>query len=186
MEEFVLTVDDANALPREACSFLHGLILAMGIRKAVEVGTSYGYSGLWLGAALAENRGHLITIDNDPRKLQAARSHFEQAGLSDRIETVQAEAEDALAGLSQPVEFVLLDADKDRCQRYVELVLDKMPERAVIVIDNTLTHAEDLGGFLQWIRASDGFCCSHLPFGNGMEMAVKWPSTRRSHGVFGA
>src|SRR5262245_41439446 len=76
LERFMETVNDALALPREAAEFVHALVLARGARRAVEIGTSYGYSGLWIGAALARNEGTLITIDHDSRKSDEARSNF--------------------------------------------------------------------------------------------------------------
>lgn len=174
VEEFVASAADANALPREGAQLLHMLILATGARRAVEVGTSYGYSGLWMAAALEGNGGKLITIDNDSRKLQAARCNFEQAGLSHVIETRHGNAIELLGDLEGPVDMVLLDADKENCIRYVELLRDKLADRAVVVTDNTRTHSTELAPFLGWIRACTEFRSVELSIGNGMELTVKY------------
>ena len=185
VEAFVATAEEANALPRVTCEFLYGLILATGARRGVEVGTSYGFSGLWLGAAFSQNHGSLVTIDNDIEKHKVAQNHFEQAGLGSQIELVHGEAADALAAITGKIDFVLLDADKENCRQYVEIIQGNLSERAVVAIDNTLTHAEEMESFLSWIRTNDQFYCCHLELGNGLELATRWPRVRRSQGVFG-
>lgn len=173
LERFMGTVTDANAVPREAGAFMHALILATGAKRAVEIGTSYGYSGLWIASALTENGGQLITIDRDRRKTESARTAFESAGLLDRVELRTGSAADVLATIEGPFDFVLNDADKENCKRYVELIADKLTDRAVVLTDNTLTHPEQLAGFLAWIRRRPDFCSAHVPVGNGMELSVK-------------
>ena len=173
LERFMGTVQDAYAVPREAGAFIHALILATGAKRAVEVGTSYGYSGLWIASALAENDGRLITIDHDPRKSEAARKAFESAGLLEYVELQTGSAAEILATLDGPIDFGLNDADKENCIRYVELLADKLNERAVVLTDNTLTHPRELANFTAWIRQHSEFCSAHVPIGNGMEMSVK-------------
>jgi len=86
LESFMETVDDALELPRESAEFVHAVILATEAKRGLEIGTSYGYSGLWSGAAFAENGGTLVTIDNDPRKTEAATATLHKAGLSGYVE----------------------------------------------------------------------------------------------------
>ena len=173
LERFMGTVTDANPLPREAGAFVHALILATGAKRAVEIGTSYGYSGLWIASALAVNNGMLITIDHDPRKSEAARGAFDSAGLSEFVELQTGSATDVLATIKGPIEFVLNDADKENCQCYVELLTEKLSDRAIVLTDNTLTHSEQLAGFLAWIRGRSDYFSTHVPVGNGMEMSVR-------------
>ena len=85
LEAFMATVDDAYALPPEAGRFLHAMVLARAPKQVVEIGTSYGYSGVWIASAFPPG-GRLITIDCDPRKHEHARTHFESAGLLDRVD----------------------------------------------------------------------------------------------------
>jgi len=173
LERFMGTVTDANPVPREAGAFIHALVLATGAKRAVEIGTSYGYSGLWITSALRENNGRLITIDHDPRKSEAARRAFESAGLLDRIKLRTGSAEDVLPTIEGPIDFVLNDADKENCKRYVDLIVDTLADRAIVLTDNTLTHPEQLANFLAWIRGRPDFCSAHVPVGNGMELSVR-------------
>jgi len=173
LERFMGTVTDANAVPREAGAFMHALVLATGAKRAVEIGTSYGYSGLWIASALTENGGKLITIDHDPRKSEAARRAFESAGLSEHVELQTGSAAEVLEEFKGPIDFVLNDADKEGCLRYIEFISDKLTDRAIVLTDNTLTHPEQLADFLAWIRGRPDFCSAHVPVGNGMELSVK-------------
>jgi predicted O-methyltransferase YrrM len=167
------TVDDAYAVPREAGAFMHALILATGAKRAVEIGTSYGYSGLWIASALAQTGGKLITIDRNAQKTAAARSAFEEAGLAPIIEQRTGSALEILPELSGPFDFALNDADKENCIRYVELLSQRMSPRGVILTDNTLTHADQLAGFVAWVRGREEFYSTRVPIGNGMEMTVR-------------
>lgn len=174
LEAFIPTVDDALALPKEACMFLHVLILSHGTREVVEVGTSYGFSGLWIAGALQLTDGRLRTIDRDERKLDAARQSFEAAGVASIVEALQAEAVEALADIDGPIDLLLLDAEKEQCRQFVELAMPKLSDRAIIVIDNTLTHADELRDFLAWLRSRETFTCAAIDIGNGLEMAVNY------------
>lgn len=184
LEEFMKTVTDAAALPREAAAFVHTLLLSTGAKSVVEIGTSYGYSGLWITAALAEVDGILHTIDKETDKLVAAQANFENAGVSDYVKLHHGKALDILPTLDGPFQFALIDADKDNCREYVEMLVDKLADRAIVLTDNTRTHAEQLGEFVAWIRGDERFVSANLPIGNGMELSVKW-TARRSHGIFG-
>ncbi len=177
LERFMATVTDANPVPREAGAFMHALILATGARQAVEIGTSYGYSGLWIASALAENGGRLTTIDHDPRKTESARLRFKAAGLDSCITLRTGGALEVLRTLDGPIDFVLNDADKENCIKYVDPLAEKLSVRAIVLTDNTLTHPDQLAGFLAWIRARRDFFSSHISIGNGMEMSVKHAET---------
>lgn len=186
LASFVKSTEDANALRPDAAAFLHSLILATGAKRGVEIGTGYGYSTLWVASAISENGGRLITIDKDARKLQAARSHLEQAGLAAVVETIQDDAIDALPGVEGPIDFVLSDADKENCIAYIERIADRLSDRAVVVTDNTISHAEQLAAFVAWIRDREDFSSAYVPIGNGLELSVKRSGHLRSKGVFGA
>lgn len=201
VEAHLRTVDDHYALPRDGARFCHALAMASRARRVVEIGTGYGYSTLWLAAALAETQSHrdtdqsksvggeeaatvnrsrldqtrieLITIDHDARKVAAARKGLEAAGLSEFVRFESGHALEVLEWIEGPIDFVLNDADKDHCQRYVELLAGKMRPQSLIVTDNVETHAVQLAAFLRWIRTHEDFFSTPVSVGNGMELSVK-------------
>ena len=172
-EAFIATTNDDLSVPRQSAELLHALVIASGAKRGLEIGTSYGYSGLWLAAALQMNGGSLITIDNQQRKSRVAGKHFSQAGLEDVATCRVGNAMDEISKLDGPFDFVLNDADKPNCQAYVETLLPKMASRGVIVTDNTISHAELLDPFCEWAREHPQLVSVHLPVGSGMEMTVK-------------
>ncbi len=173
LERFMAGVDDALPIPREAGEFVHALILATGAKHGLEIGTSYGYSALWIASALADNGGSLITIDHDPRKSEAARRRLDSAGLASHVDFKTGTALKVLESLDGPFDFVLNDADKANCIRYVDRVAGKLIARAVVLTDNTDTHPDELAGVVKWVRANSDFYSAGVPVGNGMEMSVR-------------
>lgn len=172
LESFMAGVDDALALPREAAAFVHALTLSLRTRVALEIGTSYGYSGLWIASAVRYRGGRLITIDHDERKTAAAQRNFEAAGLSDAVDCQTGAALELLGRINDPIDFVLNDADKEHCIEYVQILTPKLSDRAVVLTDNTRTHPEALAPFLEWMRTRGEFVSTEIPIGNGMEMSV--------------
>ncbi|MFQ5413477.1 MAG: O-methyltransferase [Phycisphaerae bacterium] len=178
LEHFMTTVEDAHALPRDAAAFVHAMVLATRATRVVEIGTSYGYSALWIASALAEQGsdgapGRLVTIDHDKRKTDAARGNVADAGLDGYVECRTGTALDVLRDVAAPIDLVLNDADKAHCIEYVTSLAGKLRDRGVVLTDNTVTHADQLAEFVCWVRDRDDFFSTHVPIGNGMEMSVK-------------
>jgi caffeoyl-CoA O-methyltransferase len=172
-QAFMRDKADALSLPRESAEFVYGLILAVGAKRALEIGTSYGHSGLWIGAAMQTNGGTVVTIDRERRKSEIAAAYFAQAGLSSIIRCENGLALEVIKSLRGPIDFVLNDADKENCRAYVELLLPKLAPRAVVLTDNTISHAAQLADFVCWMRQHPAFAGAHVPVGNGMEMSVR-------------
>lgn len=173
VQAFIADKDDAWSMPVEAERFVHGLVLACGAKRCVEIGTSYGHSGLWIGSATAANGGTLLTIEKDARKSQIAAGFFAEAGLSGVITSRTGLALDILAELPGPVDWVLNDADKENLARYVELLYPKMPVGSMIVTDNVTSHQVVREQFSSWIRRDGRFVSALADVGNGLEVSIK-------------
>jgi len=120
----------------ETGRFLATLVRALDPALVLEVGTAIGYSTLHMAEALG--RGRIVTIERDPERAGQARGFFERGGVAERVEIVEADALEAIAGLDGPFELIFLDASKDEYRRYLELAEPKAAERAALVIDNVL------------------------------------------------
>lgn len=173
VQAFIAGRDDAWSMPVEAERFVHGLVLASGAKRCVEIGTSYGHSGLWIGSAAAANGGTLVTIDRDPRKSDIAAEFFAEAGLAQVITCRTGLAIEILAGLEGPVDWVLNDADKENLSQYVELLYPKMPVGGMIVTDNATSHEIVRDRFCGWIRGDARFVSALADVGNGLEISIK-------------
>ncbi|UCG32805.1 MAG: class I SAM-dependent methyltransferase [Phycisphaerales bacterium] len=170
--KFIDGRDDALALPPESASFAHALVLSRGAKRCLEIGTSYGYSGLWIGGAAQVNGGKLVTIDKDQRKSDIAGAYFADAGLGNVVECMTGRATDIVRALEGPFDFVLNDADKENLTTYVEMLRGKLAPHAVILTDNITSHAAEAAPFVEHMRNHPAFFSTLVPVGSGMELSV--------------
>jgi predicted O-methyltransferase YrrM len=106
----------------------------------LEVGTAIGYSTLHMAEQL--ERGRVITLERDPERAAQARDYLERGGVSDRVELVEGDALETLAGLDGPFDLLFVDATKGEYARYIEMAEPKLSERALMVVDNLLMGGE--------------------------------------------
>ena len=125
-----------NIRPEEG-RFLQFLARACGAKRAVEIGTLGGYSGIWIARGLLPG-GKLITLEREPDRAEFAREHFALAGLSDVVEVRAGNAHRLLNSLSQegPFDFVFIDADKTGYDAYFTWALDNVRVGGVIAAHN--------------------------------------------------
>ena len=90
------------SVPRQDGEFLHFLVKATRARNILEVGTSQGFSAIWMGLALEETGGRLTTIEIDPARHTLARRHVSEAQLSQRITLIRGDAHAEVAKLDGP------------------------------------------------------------------------------------
>ncbi len=86
---------------------------AAGAKNVVEIGTSTGYSGLWLCLALQATGGKLTTFEMDPGRAATAREHFRKAGVDRMVTLVQGDAHQNISRLKEPIDVLFIDADKE-------------------------------------------------------------------------
>ncbi len=99
------------------------LVEAIGARQVVEIGTSNGYSGLWLCLGLKATGGRLTTFEIDPVRASLARDNFTKAGVDSLVQIVQGDAHQKVKGLSGPIDLVFIDADKEGYLDYLQRLL---------------------------------------------------------------
>lgn len=162
-------------IPPESGQFLHILVLAMRARRLLEVGTSTGYSGIWLADALRTTRGKLTTFETDPERVKVAKEHFHAARVDGYIKLRQENALQGLPKLKGPFDFVFLDADKKEHLDYFQLVFPKVRPGGVIVSDNAISHQKELRHFLKYVRKSGWglWETSLVSVGSGLEVTLK-------------
>jgi len=105
---------------------LYDLVLKNGYKRALEIGTSTGHSGIWIAWALSKTGGRLITIEIDDWRYREAKGNFEAAGLAPFIDARLADAHDLVPRLDGPFDFVFVDADKEWYTNYAKAVIPKL------------------------------------------------------------
>lgn len=162
-----------RAVRPEVGEFLCTLALATDARTVVEIGTSGGYSTLWLAVAARRNGGGVTTFEIDPAKVELAARAFAKAGVADVIDL---RAEDGLVGLARfegDADLVFLDAEKEEYENFVEGVVRALRPGGLLVADNLLSHAEALEGFRKAVREHPELSGLVVPIGRGEFLGVK-------------
>ena len=131
--------------------FLQFLVRGCGARKAVEIGTLGGYSGIWIARGLLPG-GVLFTLDKEPRHARVAEEHFAAAGLSEVIQIRIGDAHQLLLEITDqgPFDFVFIDADKPGYPKYFDWALENIRLGGIIAAHNAFR-----GGSVAGLREDD-------------------------------
>jgi predicted O-methyltransferase YrrM len=154
--------------------FLAVLVRATGARRILEIGTSNGYSTLWLADAAAAIGGAVATVELSPAKIAMAHTNFTRAGLLDRITQHEGDAGAVLAGLDDgAVDLLFLDSQRSAYLDWWPQLKRVLRAGGLLVVDNATSHAGEMAAFTEAVRADDGFTTSLVPVGKGEFLAVK-------------
>jgi len=157
-------------LERQTAELIRALIVGRQPQRILEIGTSNGYSTIWLAASVAPG-GRITSIDRDPRKLQMAKRNLERAGLLDRVELLLGDASQVVAGIDGPIDVVFFDADRFSAPEQLALLLPKLSANALLLADNASSHPEEIAGYLAEIRTLADFEHTIVPVGKGLSIA---------------
>ncbi|MBO9096858.1 MULTISPECIES: O-methyltransferase [unclassified Rhizobium] len=149
-------------------------ILAKSIKAPtiLEIGTSFGYSGIWLGEAARASGGRLITMELHAYKTDYARKMAERAGLDSFIDFKVGDAIEMISQLPDRIDFILLDLWKDLYVPCLEAFYPKLSRGAIIVADNMVRGGYgDMKEYAARIRAMPGISSVMLPVGSGLEVS---------------
>ena len=130
-------------VPRETGRFIALMAASAPSGTMIEVGTSAGYSTMWLALACRETGRRLTTFEVLPEKVALARETFRQADVEDIVELVQGDARDHLVGLAD-IGFCFLDAEKEVYADCYDLVVPRLVTGGLLVADNAINHYETL------------------------------------------
>jgi predicted O-methyltransferase YrrM len=167
---------DERSLPigEEAGAFLNGLIKALQPRRLLELGTSNGYSTVWLAEAARAVGGKVVTIEALEKKQAYARAAIAKAGLAGVVEFRHGDALDILKKLPGPFDFVLLDIWKDLYIPCLDLFYPKLAPGAVVAADNMIepaAHRAEAADYRRAVRAKPQMQSLLLPLGQGIELS---------------
>ena len=142
-EKKILSVlDDIESGPWMAnVVTLHGRLLrilteAVNAKNVVEIGTSNGYSGLWICLGLQATGGKLITHEIDPERASLARANFRRAGVEHMVTIVLGDAHETVTRLKEPIDLLFIDADKTGYLDYLNKLLPLVRPGGLILADN--------------------------------------------------
>jgi len=123
-------------VPESDGKLLYDVILKNNFKKALELGTSTGHSGIWIAWALSKTGGKLITVEIDEERHHQAVENFREAGLSEYVDARLADAHPLVNELPGPFDFVFIDADKDWYTNYARALIPKLEAGGCIAAHN--------------------------------------------------
>lgn len=141
--------------------------------RMLEIGTSSGYSTIWLAWCARATGGSVISIDHSAGKLALAGANLNRAGLRQFVELLEGDATELARAVPGPFDFVFFDSVQVRPHLQLEWLLPKLTDDALVLADNTLSHPEGMAPFLAMIDAQPGFQRVVVPVGKGLCVACK-------------
>lgn len=132
----------------------------------IEIGTSGGYSGLWLALAARATGRKVVSYELSAEKAEVARETFRVAGVEDVIEVVPGDGRNHLA-LGSEIAFAFLDADKEIYGECYELVVPRLVQGGLLVADNAINHCEALRAMLDRAMSDERVDAMIVPIGKG-------------------
>lgn len=153
-------------IPPEIGKFLAILAAAAPDGVIIEVGTSAGYSTLWLALAAEQLGRRVTTFEMLPEKVELARETFRLAGVETTVELVAGDARDLL-DLFDRIGFCFLDAEKEIYSEIYEKVIPRLVQGGLLVADNAINHQETLQPMLDRALTDERVDALILPIGKG-------------------
>jgi len=154
--------------------FLRVLIGARGAKRVLEIGAARGYSAIWMGLALRDTGGSLVTIEFDPARAREAKANIEGAGLAGNVHVIAGDAFKEIPKLTGTFDLVFLDAWKPDYKKFFDLVFQRLDPGGVFVAHNVVNKKSEMGDFLTAINSrSDAWTSIVSPSGEGMSLTYK-------------
>jgi predicted O-methyltransferase YrrM len=167
-DEFLLSVGVETAI------FLNTLAKSAQSKTILEIGTSYGYSTIWLAEAARANGGKVITLENNPEKATYAQQQIHEAGLSDFVEFRIGDALEIIENAQETYDFILVDIWKELYVPCFERFFPKLNKETWVIGDNMIfpPHSRpEAAVYRQYIRETNAFDTVLMPIGSGIEVS---------------
>lgn len=161
-------------ITRDTGEFLSVLVKAADARRVLEIGTSNGYSTLWLADAARAIGGSVTTVELSEAKLAMASANFARSGLAAHISLVHEDAGLVLKrSASASLDLIFLDSERPEYPGWWPDLKRVLRGGGLLVVDNASSHADQLAPFVALVKADPEFTTSLVPVGNGEFLAVK-------------
>ena len=159
-------------IPPETGKFISLLAASAPPGKLIEIGTSAGYSTLWLSLACQESENKIITFELLEEKVKLAKETFKVSQVEPLVELNKGDARDLLKDV-QNISFCFLDAEKEYYEECYDLVIPKMVVGAFFVADNVISHEEELKPLINKVFVDKRVDALIIPLGKGLLLCRK-------------
>jgi predicted O-methyltransferase YrrM len=154
--------------------FLYDLIIEKGYKRGLELGTSNGYSTLWLGLAFRKTGGKLITIEIESKRAEEARENFRKAGLNEVIDSRINDAFKEIPAIEGNFDFIFMDLRKSDYIKFFELLYPRITPGGAITAHNVAGHSWEMDDFLEAIHTHPNLESTiHKTSRQGISVSIK-------------
>jgi len=161
-------------ITRDTGEFLALLVHATNARRVLEIGTSNGYSTLWLANAAQVIGGAVSTVESSAFKIELAAGNFARSGLAPYITQIHDDAGKVLAGADDAsVDLIFLDSERPQYPGWWAGIRRVLRPGGLLVVDNATSHADEMASFMALVKADPAFVTSLVPVGNGEFLATR-------------
>jgi predicted O-methyltransferase YrrM len=161
----------------ETAELLAVLVRAKQARRILEIGTSNGYSTIWLADAAEATGGAVVTVEIEPARTALARENLARAGVLDRVELRTEDAGAALRGLEDHAfELTFLDAERSAYVSYWSDLRRTLAPGGLLAVDNAISHANELVDFRAVVDRDARVTQALVPIGAGLLLVVAPPA----------
>ena len=162
----------ARQVARTTGQFLFAFVAPQTDCEVLEIGGSRGYSSIWLGAGVRHLGGRVLSLENDPAKVEAWRRNVAEAGLEDWCELIDGDALEVVPGIADVFDVVFLDAEKEQYEQLFTQARTKLEPGAVVIADNVLSHEDVLGAYSRARQSDPTLESVTVPQDRGLELSV--------------
>lgn len=161
-------------ITRDTGEFLSLLVRATVACRVLEIGTSNGYSTLWLASAARDIGGNVTTIELSAFKVAMAAKNFQRSGLAPAIVQLQDDAARVLAAQDDATfDMIFLDSERPEYPGWWPNIKRVLRPGGLLIVDNATSHAEQMAPFVDLVKADAEFATCLVPVGNGEFMATR-------------
>ena len=161
-------------ITRDTGEFLAVLVRATLARRVLEIGTSNGYSTLWLASAARAIGGSVTTVEFAEHKIGLAVANFTRAGLTRYISIVHDDGGRVLErSADSAFDLIFLDSERPEYPGWWLNLRRVLRLGGLLVVDNATSHPEQMAPFVALVNADAEFSTSLVPVGNGEFLAVR-------------
>jgi predicted O-methyltransferase YrrM len=141
------------------------------VRNVLEIGTSNGYSTIWLASTVGPESGRVTSIEKNPQKQAMARENLASVDLLRYVDLRLGDANEVIPSLQSGFDCVFFDADRVSAPKQLELLLDKVSLPLLLLADNATSHPDQIAGYLARIGKFEQISHTIIPVGKGLSVA---------------
>lgn len=161
-------------ITRDTGEFLSVLVAATNAQRVLEIGTSNGYSTLWLAQAVQRIGGHVTTVELSEFKREMAARNFERSGLSGVITQHRGDAGRLLESLNDACfDLIFLDSKRSDYGHWWPDIQRVLAKGGLLVVDNATSHPDEMAEFMALVSKAPDFTTCTVPVGNGEFLATR-------------